>query len=129
VKYLLALLLATQAQATELKYLGVDFKKYPGKTYFATLPDETIREEIAVEFDTHLWKCFGWWNRIHGSSTDSQFRWIGWNHRLYCDLPSVELYYEHHSEHSLDRTQPDDHHFPVNDSLGVFWTIYGERVK
>jgi hypothetical protein len=131
VKYLLALFLATQVQAVELKYLGVDFRKYPGKTYFAELPHEQLREEIAVVFDTQIVGCLHWWNRVHGSSTDSQFRWLGWNFLLGCPLhifgTEIEPLYEHHSQHCLDCERQE--HFPVSDGLGFNWTIFGTRVK
>jgi hypothetical protein len=124
-RWLLLLLLAMPAQAVELKSLAVEFRKYPGKTYFAELPDDQIREQISVVFDTHLGSCFYWWNEIHGSSTDAQFRWIGWHHMLSCRLNSVDFFYEHHSQHALDRVQYGGLHFPVSDALGVRWKIYG----
>lgn len=118
----LIFLLPIHALAVELRDLSIEIRKYPGKTYFAQLPDETVREEVAVIFDIQLAGCLYWWNRIHGSSTDSQFRWIGWNHALSCRLEKLELFYEHHSEHALDRTRPE--HFPVNDSVGLLWKVY-----
>lgn len=121
---LATLLWPNVAAAVELRELAVTFHKFPGKTYFSELPDETIREKLTVGFDAQLVGCLYWWNEVGGMSTDAQFRWLYWNHRLSCRLRSVELGYEHLSQHSLDRVQPSGNHFPVRDSLFVRWTIY-----
>jgi hypothetical protein len=122
----LSILHGADVAAVELKTLAIEFRKFPGKTYFSELPDEEIREEIAVVFETHLGGCFYWWNEVHGSSTDAQFRWIGWHHQFECrdPIPRLDLFYEHHSQHSLDRTQPEGHHFPVQDALGLRWKLF-----
>jgi hypothetical protein len=121
------LLVSLSAGAVELRELAIEYKKYEGYTAFAELPDDQIKEEIAIEFDTHLGRCLNWHGRVHGSSTDAQFRWIGLEMSLECrDIFGwpVDVGAFHHSEHALDRSQPDDRHFPVKNWIGVKGYLY-----
>jgi hypothetical protein len=129
--YLLAvlMLLSLTAGAVELKRLAVEFTKYPFYSSFAELPDESVRESLAVTFDVDLGARFSWRNRIHSLSTDSQFRAVGWQYELaWRVLPSLEIIpWAHHSQHALDRPQPGARHFSVQDGVGIRWVIYERR--
>jgi hypothetical protein len=116
------------AHPASLKRFAIQWEKYPFYTHFAALPDEQVRESLAVVFDVDLGARFSWKNRVESLSTDSQFRYVSWEYALSWQvLPSLAIIPWHHkSEHLLGRNEAGTH-FPVRDGMGLEWTIYEHR--
>ena len=90
---------------------------------------------VAAEFDLRLLNDWLYWNNeVHGEGTRSKFETMGWHYELGLDLGKVQLFWEHHSRHVMDREQPyywDDpisswHQakYPVEDSYGIRLIFY-----
>lgn len=93
------------------------------------------RGRVAIEFDLRLLNDWLYWNnRVHGEGTDGQFQTVGWYYELGLDLGKVQLFWQHHSRHVMDREQPyywDERRetwkrakFPVEDSYGIRLIFY-----
>jgi hypothetical protein len=77
---------------------------------------ERLSEQISVVLNIKLLWKFYWWNRVHGESSDAQFRGVGWEFRLGVrPFKFIDVGYRHHSRHRLDESLP--YRFPVEDSL------------
>lgn len=93
------------------------------------------RGRVAAEFDLRLMNDWVYWNNeVHGEGTDAKFETMGWHYELGLDLGKVQLFWEHHSRHTLDTRQPiywDERNdswkqgkYPVEDSYGVRLIFY-----
>jgi hypothetical protein len=84
----------------------------------------------AAKFDLDLIRygdyAFHWSNRVHGESTNSQFRSMGWQFRWGLQLGrKVELFYDHHSQHALEQAPPPgSRSYPLENRYGAEVTFY-----
>jgi hypothetical protein len=83
---------------------------------------------VAADFNIDLLKYqdfdFYWRNRVHGESTDQQFREVGWQFETGLELRNyVQLYYQHHSQHILD-AEGQYGKYPLENYVGVRMTLY-----
>lgn len=117
-KFLLALLLAaSNAQAyTLLSVDRLDFEAYRVRdfrdSYYLLNEHEYWKYGTAVVFNLNLVHTEDFQlyfnNRVYGESTNVQYRRIGWTHEFGSRLGDrVELYYQHNSEHLLERANVD----------------------
>ena len=90
---------------------------------------------VAAEFDLRMLNDYLYWNNeVHGEGTDAKFMTMGWHYELGLDLGKVELFWEHHSRHTLDQEQPyywdtrmdtwKQMKYPVEDSYGIRINFY-----
>lgn len=124
--FLLALLLfPVAAQAVELRDLSIDYRKFYDGSHFAELPNEQIKEGLALDFLTQLGGPVYWRNEIHALTSPARYVWVGWHFSLEVNvLPGLDVIaWEHHSQHALGMAEPTGH-FPVNNSIGLHWTLY-----
>lgn len=63
-----------------------------------------------------------WRNKVHTEGTRDKLQTVGWHWELGIPLGPVELMYEHHSRHVMDRLQPR-----VETSAGASVSPYPER--
>lgn len=96
------------------------------------------RARVATEFDLSFFNDYLFWrNEVHGEGTAAKFMTMGWRYELGLSLGIVELYWDHHSRHTLDQEQPyywDPYtgswgqiKYPVEDSYGIRINIYERK--
>lgn len=121
----------------ELEQFSLSFTKFGCNRDHQT-PDldcYEYRGRVATEFDLRLFNDWLYWNnRVHGEGTEAKFETMGWHYELGLDLGKIQLFWEHHSRHVLDREQPyywDERRdtwrqvkYPVEDSYGVRLIFY-----
>ena len=101
--------------------------------YYAAYGDEgsnkgeTWHQGAAVLFDIDLVKYREWGlymtNRVHGESTDKQFRSTGWQYEVGARWTDyVDVYWGHHSRHVLD--DKGNGAFPLENIVGIRATFY-----
>lgn len=96
------------------------------------------RGRVAAQFDLGLLKYGFWRNDVHAEGTEAKFMTVGWHWELGAKLgKQVELIYEHHSRHTMDKEQPyswtpdtdylRQNKYPVEDSFGVRIIFYKRK--
>lgn len=63
-----------------------------------------------------------WQNKVHALSVGDHVRWVGWHYELGLALGSVDVYYDHHSQHALDRAH--QLYNPISNAVALRWRIY-----
>lgn len=100
----------------------------------ADIPCHEWKGRTAVNFDLSFADLVKWRNHIHAEGTDAKYETVGWQFELALPvLPQVEIIYQHHSQHTMDRPQSEHHTdgtrawkgFPVQDSYGVRMCFLG----
>lgn len=67
-----------------------------------------------------------WKNRVHMDDTNDQVRHVGWEWEYGVDLAErVDLFWYHHSQHTLEAAPPD--HYPLVNNYGVRVYFIGGR--
>jgi hypothetical protein len=122
-------LLACDANADDWKLLELDEASVNYKSFHpnnhAPLFDGPQKERVTLNLDADVAKFFFFNNKVHGTTTSAQYHLIGWNFQIGARVSKyVDVQYEHHSQHLLDRPAPG--HFPVEDSIG-FTLIFFRR--
>lgn len=140
----LILFLATPAYSWEfhpavLNEMSLDLSKFSCNREPMTpdIPCGDYKGRVAVHFNIGLLNdLLEWKNYVHTEGTDSKFMTVGWQYELALPLPrGVELYIAHHSRHTMDQTQPTiegrpkAEKFPVEDSIGIRFTLYTRGKK
>ena len=117
---LLALLLPLNSLALDVTEVSVKWQHFhKSARHPMILPPERPAEKISLNLNINLFWCVNWTNTVHGTSTDRQFRAVGWNFTLNArPFDWFEIGLEHHSRHNLDQSNPL-FPFPVEDSLYI----------
>jgi len=103
--------------ALEITESYFEFRKFYFSSNMAEIPQYKPKESVALLMDVNLYKPLHWNNRVHGVSTDGQFRLIGWQFYLHFKiLTHFEIGWEHHSQHILENRHPILR-FPHEDSF------------
>ena len=63
-----------------------------------------------------------WNNRVHALSVGEHVRWVGWHFELGLGFDRLDLYFDHNSQHALDRAH--QLYNPVSNAVAVRWRIY-----
>jgi hypothetical protein len=97
-------------------------------------PDISPREysgRLATEFQMRLLEVIYWKNYVHTEGTEAKVQTVGWQWELGLRITDqISAFYEHHSRHRLDTSNPDldqnlkPRKFPVEDSYGIRLRIY-----
>jgi hypothetical protein len=116
------------AQAVELRDLSIDYDDFHDGSRIAEMPGFKPKEGLAVNVKIDLLGPIYWNNRVHAVTDPGQYRLIGLKFELGVRVfESLDIEYRHHSQHLIDAVGPTK--FPVEDSLGVHWTIYQAPVS
>lgn len=133
------LLLAGTAQAREL--LGLE-EMYMTGAYLNPASRDPLAPQYTGDWDTREALAFRfnvlgalyWDNQLHMETALGAPRTVGWHWMLGMRLtPQLDMFYEHHSRHTLDQTSgsndlyrgdPTRDNFPVEDSYGIRLNIY-----
>lgn len=107
------------AEAWETERLWFEYQKYrDGTRHPMFAPREPLREQVSINLEQQIWWEFYFHTRVHGGSTDAQFRTVGWEFEFFVrPIKHIELGIRHHSRHNLDQTTVSPGRFPVEDSL------------
>ena len=103
------------------------------------IPCSQYLGRVSTNFDLSIGDYLFWRNTVHGEGTHSKFMTVGWHWEFGVNLiDGLQLFYEHHSQHVMDRNQPyfydkdrDEVYqkkFPVEDSIGLSINII-DRIK
>ena len=78
-----------------------------------------------------------WRNNVHAEGTHAKFMTVGWHYEMGIKLDQFELFYSHHSRHTMDQYQPvyfNEYEeklyrtaFPVEDSYGIRIILYERK--
>lgn len=117
--------------AAELDRLAIEYGRYHPSARIPEMPGYKAKEGLAVLFDLSIVGPLYWRNRVHGLTDPGQYRLVGWQFELGADpffwrdslRGHLEFFYAHHSQHLLEGAHPWIK-FPVNDQLGLRWTLY-----
>jgi hypothetical protein len=92
---------------------------------------------VAVEFDLRALHYLTWKNQVHGEGTKAKFETMGWHYELGLDLDWLQIFWEHHSRHTMDKEQAyywdikqetwKQFKYPVEDSYGVRIIFYQRK--
>lgn len=127
-KYLL-LFLSLTCNAVELQKIDLGYQRFHDSNRIPDLNGFKAKEGLSLGVNIDLWGPFYFDNRIISYTDEGSYRLIGWNFHLGAQVfKSLKVEYEHFSKHLLDH---DDHgylegKFPVQDSIGIVWTIYSK---
>lgn len=110
------------AKAVEVKDLSLDWQKYMGTLRLLELPYAQQGESLGLNLNLGLIEPFYWNNRLSSISSASKFQWIGWQFELGANIASVDVFYSHHSQHTLDGSHPFMG-YPLQNSVGFRWKI------
>lgn len=119
---------ADDAGLIELEQVYVNFKQYSQDTREPLLelngpPGSHADKGLELHLDTNFYRYFYWHNVVHGTTDQWGFRTVGWFFTAGVRLTdSLELQYEHHSQHVLDYQGPNP--FPLEDSIGINLYLY-----
>jgi hypothetical protein len=90
---------------------------------------ESPKEKMALNVKTDMLWFLGLDTQLHASTTDSQYRAVGLQVDLYARITQyLEVGYEHHSQHLLDRDSASLPRFPSEDSLAVKLYLFRAKV-
>lgn len=123
----LLLLLSTQAPAIELRSLAVHYQWFDSSNRIPDLDGFKAKEGLALSMETDLFWRFYWNSSIMSLTDAGQYRLVGLNMHLGARVTdSLSVEYEHFSKHLLDHGDGGypAGKFPVQDSVGVVWTLY-----
>jgi hypothetical protein len=128
-----------EAQYLELDKFSLDIMKF-GDNREPMTPDikrEDYLGRVATNFDISILNRGFWRNNVHAEGTHVKFMTVGWHFDMGVKLDQFELFYSHHSRHTMDRDQPmyfDEEvgqpyrgAFPVEDSYGVRIILYEKK--
>lgn len=111
-------------EVIKLREASVKYQKFADNNY-APYFDKPQKERLSLVVNSDLLKYGFWNNRVHGTTTEDQYRWVGWNFQVGVRLfRQLDVQYEHHSQHAMDYNIGA--HFPVEDSVG--FTLYFYRI-
>jgi hypothetical protein len=114
---ILSALLANSSDAVELTDASIQYQKFAIPN-FQPYFDRPARERLTLRLDSDVFPGVFFNNRIHGTTDETQYKWIGWNFQVGIrPISQLSLQFEHHSQHMLDSNMGA--HFPVEDSLGL----------
>lgn len=120
------LLLLLSSGYSEVRELSLEYNKYLDGSRFYELPNQEVKDRIAVNFNIEEFSFLYWNNTVHALTTPYKVSWIGWKFEIGILLFSrkLQLYYGHHSQHYLEGFhQFMGDRFPVNDSIGIRWNL------
>lgn len=87
------------------------------------------KDRIALNVDTNILRHISWTSMVHGTSDNSQYRWIGLRMGFGLNVTDhIQFGYRHHSEHILDMQYPHGS-FPVKDSLYIEILLFTKHKK
>ena len=94
-----------------------------------TSDGEKWNYNLSLRSDTTLHQTWAgrtyWNNRVHGMSTDRQFRHVGYEFEIGQQFNRhVGVFYYHHSQHVLEMEKED---YPLTDSIGIKICFGGRR--
>lgn len=143
--FLFPLVLNSHAFANEFHILELDELRVDYMSYFAHgraplitsngLDNRELGKELDLSFNSSVLE-YGYFSTLVHSTTDAmydtgaggQFRAIGMKLELGVRLsPYLDIYYQHHSQHTLDLTLP--YGFPEYDAVGLHLYLYGPNRK
>ena len=123
----MACILYAVSSEAKVDELSVEYQKFiaPERAYIAEMPGERPKEGLALNMNLSGWNRIVWQNQVHATTTNAQYRLVGWNFLLGIQLTDWAMVaFRHHSQHLLDKAGSS--HFPVEDSLYLKLKIYGE---
>jgi hypothetical protein len=109
----------------ELSELSINYHNYvhPGRSLI--LNPEPMKEALNVFIKTDLFKYGFMDTKIMSLTTPSQYRTIALDLTLGIRIGThFEVFYNHMSQHLLDRPHSTYDWFPVNDSIGINIFLY-----
>lgn len=120
-----------KVNAVELDRFAIEYGRFHPSGRFPEMPGYIAKETIAAVFDIGLIGPVYWRNRVKALTDPGQYRQVSWQFELGADpffwqgdlKGHLEVFYAHHSQHLLEGQHPWMK-FPVNDQLGLRWTIY-----
>lgn len=115
------MLWASATPAAEITEASLQYQSF-ARPNFAPYFDRHMQDRLTLRLNTDLFSGLFFDNRVHGTTDDTQYKWVGWNFQVGVRLmPEFSVQYEHHSQHMLDAGMGA--HFPVEDSVGFTWSI------
>ena len=130
---------ACKAEPLQIDRFSVTFAKLGQRDHMLPEVEPTHWQmQLATEFDLSIFKHVYWKNKIHGETAYSKFMGIGWEYDLGIHVGKyVDVFWQHHSRHSLDVSQPYYYsrpdfrikklRYPVRDAYGIRFNFIPER--
>lgn len=113
----------------QLDTAKVDYRRFMGESTTFNFPSYQ-KDRLGLTLDSNI-ATYGFWrNRVHGTTDQFGFRWIGYNFDFGIRVaPFLDVLYEHHSQHLLDDADPASRHFPLEDSVGVSIYLFSKEPR
>lgn len=111
----------------ELRDLTIRYARFHESNRIPDLNGFKAKEGLSVDVNVDLFWRFYWDSRVMSYTDPGSYRMVGLNTKVgFRILDSLSIEAEHFSKHLLDHT---DHgypsgKFPVQDSIGLVWTVY-----
>ena len=87
------------------------------------------KDRIGLNIDTKLLRHIDWNSFVHGTSDNSQYRWIGLKMSFGLNISDyIQFGYNHHSQHILDAQYPHGK-YPVEDTLYIDILIFTKNKR
>jgi len=106
-----------------IKNVSIEYRRLLNQPRLLELPTANKVDYLGLNLNLKLFGPIYWDNLAHLYSSSDRVKWVGWLFELGIKVSKFDLFYKHHSQHTLDGVHPFMD-FPVNDGVGFRWRVY-----
>lgn len=106
-----------------VKDVSIEYRRLLNKPRLLEIPGASHVDYLGLNLNLGIAGPVYWNNLVHIYSSSDRVRWVGWLFELGLKISKVDLFYKHHSQHTLDGVHPFMD-FPLQDAVGLRWRVY-----